>query len=245
MLFRSEGTAVAALNWDKGTLDAKCNLKALNNLITIDGTMKADSKMNINVTGQGLVTLPSIVPLWGGRQIAGGNSMLVYVNDTTYSNDFVAGWGSVSVSVFGKVRKFTAGLRVNFDGNYSFLGSKEVARTLAGTKALADPVALGAEDNSPLYATKASETETVTYTVEDDTEWLMVNAQWDNNAQATLTLIAPDGTLYDQDDFENSDKVAIVPELSSGNTKVLFVESPEAGYWQLKVESTQDRKSVV
>ncbi|MBN2842926.1 MAG: hypothetical protein JXM68_07540, partial [Sedimentisphaerales bacterium] len=243
-----EGQAVAALNWEKGTLSSGCTLTALDGLITIDGKFNADSNMNVNVIGQGKVTIPSIVPLWGGRQISGATSQLVFTNDDNYGNDFVAGWGSLSMSILGKVRTIGLGLKVNFDGSYSILGSKESTRTQL---VQAEPAAammvkscevVTADDSvigplvNDLAETSVETSDTVTrYQVADGSEWLMINASWESGSIDSMYLLAPDGTRYD--DFINSDKVTIVNDLSGGNNSVIFVDSPESGTWQLVVES--------
>ncbi|MCF7956842.1 MAG: SBBP repeat-containing protein [Phycisphaerae bacterium] len=235
----AEGTAVSNLNWDKETLTAQCSIKALSNLVTITGTMNADKKMNINISGQGVVTLPSVIPIWGGRQIVGANSMLTYLNDDTYSNDFVAGWGRLSISVFGKTRLFTAGLKVNFDGSYSFLGGKTVARLQAGLDtAQSNPIAT--TQSAMNYATdNATYRVSETYDAQDDQEWMLINAQWDNSATGNILLTAPDGTVYDQTAIAKSDFIAIVPELSNDHNTVLFIDQPDNGSWILTVESDQ------
>ncbi len=236
----AEGAAVSTLDWDKGTLDAKCTLTALSNLVTITGSMKADKAMNVNVVGQGVVTVPSVVPVWGGRQIANANVMIVYVNDEagSYSNDYVAGWGETVLSIFGKERKFTTGIRVNLDGTWSFLGGKTAARLQAGLSAappsdgilrlmLAEPLADAAYTNSEMfYATEGQ-------------EWLMINAQWDNAAAGEISLTDPNGVVYDLAAITNSDFIAVVPELSDDTTTTLFIESPTPGTWTLQVASDE------
>ncbi len=236
----AEGAATATLNWEKNTLNAQCQLTALNNLLGINGAMKADSNMNISINGTGTVGIPTIIPIWGGKSLANGTTVLNFTNDDNYTNDYIAGWGSTSITAFGKVYSMTAGIRVNFDGSYSFLGGKTAARLQAGQTSplLSDEVVNKKSiESDPIEDTAYTNSETF-YATEGQ-EWLMINAQWDNAAAGEISLTDPNGVVYDLAAITNSDFIAVVPELSDDTTTTLFIESPTPGTWTLQVASDE------
>ncbi len=229
-----EGAANATLNWEKGTLTSACTATALNNLLTINGTMKADSKMNLNMIGTGSVAIPSIIPIWGGQNIGNGTTVFKFTNDDDYSNDYAAGWGTTSITAFGKKYDFTIGIKVNLDGSYSFLGGKEAAQAQAGAKS----------SLTKAYNSKAINTVSTVYTAEEDADWLLINASWDSGSVAEILLTAPDGTVYDEVAIDASDFIMVVDDLSSNGSKVLLIDSPDAGSWTLTVQSNDDLGNV-
>ena len=230
-----DGTANATLNWEKGTLKSACTATALNNLLTINGTMSADSNMNVSMIGTGSVSIPSIIPIWGGQSVGNGTTVFKYTNDDTYANDYAAGWGTTSITAFGKVYDFTIGIKVNLDGSYSFLGGKEAAQAQAGASSYSAAKAFGSRSVNIASSV---------YTAEEDAGWLLINANWDSGNDAEIVLTSPDGTVYDQAAIDSSDNITIVDALSADGSKVILIDSPDAGDWTLTVQSDEDLGNV-
>ena len=229
-----EGAANATLNWEKGTLTSACTATALNNLLAINGTMNADSKMNVNLIGTGSVTIPSIIPIWGGQNIGNGTTVFKFTNDDNYANDYAAGWGTTSITAFGKRYDFTVGIKVNLDGSYSFLGGKEAAQAQAGAK----------NSRTKAFNSKSVYSESTSYYAEEDAGWLLLNASWDSGSDAEILLTAPDGRVYDQESISASDNIAVISGLSTDGSKVILIDSPDAGEWKLTVQSNADLGNV-
>ena len=76
--------------------------------------------------GAATVNIPNFVPLFGGKQLSSGKYTVQFTNDGNYSNDFIAGWGTISIPIYGS---FTKGIKVYLDGNYEIIGSQNIPQT--------------------------------------------------------------------------------------------------------------------
>ena len=75
--------------------------------------------------------------------------------------------------------------------------------------------------------------------------WLAITANWDNAASnVPIQLKAPDGTIYTEADIANSDKIAILEQLTNSIKKTIVVVNPTPGDWALKVVDTANLGNV-
>ncbi|WP_316015721.1 hypothetical protein [Roseobacter sp. HKCCA0434] len=121
-----EGNGTAALDWKKGEFKLDATLDVLDGFLTITAPLRADKDFNFGTGGTATVSLPGFVPVFGGTQLANGNFSLNFTNDGNSSNDFVAGWGQVTIEQLGFEVDVTVGLRINFDGSMERIGSNNI-----------------------------------------------------------------------------------------------------------------------
>ena len=107
-----QGNANVDVNWKTESFDASMDLTALEGLITADASLSVDyssafETTNISAAGKGTVTIPKVIPLWGGVELGSANMKLQYIDDNKDKNDYIMGWGKILVSEYNKDRKST------------------------------------------------------------------------------------------------------------------------------------------
>ncbi|RBI70315.1 hypothetical protein DQW77_14430, partial [Roseovarius sp. TE539] len=166
------------------------------------GTDKDDRKITGSVAAT--LTIPEDFPLIGGMTRS-GNARVEYSSDGDFSNDVAAFWGSISLP-FGYVRQ--VGAELTFDGDYQFLGRKEIAK-----------ISSWPLDESIDLAILSARWEIAA----DD---------------VAIELIAPDGTVLTEADIAARDDIALVADLNTQNARHVALQTPEAGIWDLRVAET-------
>jgi len=240
------GEVTAAIDYSKVTKDpnagwgsilvtAKGEMKALWDMFVgqVSLTMDCRTETRLAASGNGKVSIPKYVPLWGGAEIASGEMLAKYNDDNNYKNDYLAAWGSVVLRKFGKAFKFTTGAKIDFEGNTTLLGSRGAAETKlsysdfeqsilnppAPTTTLqsaklfyladfADPtgmlLALDGEDQPDAASA---------FDIAADSPWALLTAQWDEGIDdAELIVIAPDGTVYYEADIQNNPEMILLDQ---------------------------------
>jgi len=194
------------LNWDKGFYEFKGSKSILDGLIRTNDSFKLNTNFDLRAGGGASVGIPGFIPLVGGANLASGNYLLDFTNDSNYSNDFGAGWGTVQIQKFGLEASFTVGFKAFFDGRFERIGSKNIP-------------------------------ETNSFIIEPDTPWVVMGADWENdaNGDVPLVVITPDGTVITEEEFGPSNGIAVVEELSDSTTKAVIVFNPQAGVWDIQV----------
>ena len=190
----------------------------LDGFITTTSTARLGANLDLFMQGGADVSIPNFVPWIGGTPLVGGQFLLNYVNDLDLSNDFVAGWGTLGGKAFG--------LRVRLDGNWDFLGAKEIA-------AYTPP----AEGEAAPYGQS--------YLIGPETDWTMFFVEWENASPGVeLELETPGGVVLNEDDIAAAPSMTMVTELSNDQRKVVRVDLPEAGLWRVGVTDTTDLGTV-
>lgn len=77
---------------------------------------------------------------------------------------------------------------------------------------------------------------TNSFTIEPDTEWFIMGADWENEVQGDVPVqvTLPNGTIVQEADFA-ANNIAVVEELTDSRTKVVLVIDPEPGVWDVEV----------
>ncbi|MDC0934849.1 SdrD B-like domain-containing protein [Pirellulales bacterium] len=220
------GTAAAELNWQNGFLKAEGSLEALGGLITYEGSFHADSKLNVTMQAGATVVIPDEIPVFGGETLGSGNVYFQYRNDATSFNDFVAGWGTVTLPLIGDV---TRGMRLRFDGDFDILGADEIPSASSAPLYYQgsgdDKIVLGnVPETSPAFAVSAGK------------PWLLLSAEWENNnSGVTVEVIDPSGTVFTETDIAADADMAIAGALSDMTQRAVVVNAPAAGDWMIRV----------
>ncbi|MEM9215573.1 MAG: hypothetical protein AAGD25_14665 [Cyanobacteria bacterium P01_F01_bin.150] len=202
----ARGQVSTTLDWNKKSFSANGTFNFLDGLINSQGGFSTNSNFDIKMNGTATVGIPQSFPWIGGAQLAGGNFQFDFTNDNDFSNDYVAGWGQISIQKFGFERTFVAGVKGYFDGEIELIGSKNIPPTNsfiidAGT----DWFLMGADwDNR-------------------------------TSRDVPLLVTQPDGTVLTEADFSAANGVAVVDELSDTNSKVVAVFNPTPGVWDIEV----------
>ncbi|WP_298863248.1 DUF4114 domain-containing protein [uncultured Sulfitobacter sp.] len=196
--------STATLDWSKGFMQFVGTTKVLDGFFTSSATLKADSSFNFSAIGNTAVAIPDFVPWTGGTKLGSANSAIIFVNDGANNNDFVAGWGSKTISTPWKAYDITLGLRVNFDGTANVIGG----------------------DNIP---------KTSSWFITGGREYVMLNALWENaDPDARVFVVKPDGTVIQEADFA-ANRIMVVEDFSSPTERVVIIDAPEEGTWDLEV----------
>jgi hypothetical protein len=203
------------LNWRQADLSVSGNIGLLKGFISATATTKVGADLSLTAGGGATVNIPTGVPIWGGAHLTGGEFLLKYTNNATLSDDFVAGWG-----LLGPIK---IGLRAWLNGDWDFLNGKEIA-------ALQRPARSGAA------TTAAAASGAPSFFVDPGTNWLLLSAEWENaSPSAAVELTAPDGTVLTEDDIVANPQIEIVPEVSTPQRRVVRVDLPSQGEWELSL----------
>ena len=201
----AKASGTSTLNWNEKFYETKGDFSILDGLIQTNSGFKVNSSFNINMSGQASVSIPNFIPLFGGAQIAGGNFLLDFSNDSVLANDFAAGWGTLSIQKLGFEINAVLGFKVYFDGSFERIGSKNIPPV--GSFAIAPDTEwffMGADWENPV------------------------------NGDVPIQVELPDGTIINEADFA-ANNIAVVEELSDSTTKVVVVFNPQPGIWDIKV----------
>ncbi|MFP3386776.1 hypothetical protein, partial [Tritonibacter sp. SIMBA_163] len=79
--------------------------------------------------------IPDFLP-YGGTELGSGNQLIEFSNDNNFSNDFIAGWGTISnpFSSLGFSDELVVGVKQSFDLSApDFFGADEVPETSSFT----------------------------------------------------------------------------------------------------------------
>ncbi|MCY7332554.1 MAG: DUF11 domain-containing protein [Pseudanabaena sp. CAN_BIN31] len=199
----ADGTV--ALDWNKKFYEQKGNFTFFDGLVKTSSGFKTDSQFNIKMTGTASVGIPKFIPLFGGAQLGSGNFLLDFSNDNNLSNDFVAGWGTLSIQKFGFEAKIVAGAKLYFDGNFQRLGAKDLPPV--GSWAVAA--------NTPWIVLSA--------------DW-----ENEIGTNVPVQIETPDGRLLNESDFA-ANNIAFVDELTNSKTKTVAIFNPTAGVWDIEI----------
>lgn len=229
-----EGLATAGanveLNWTDGFLAANGEFNILNGLIVADAAFRADASLNINSTANATFTIPDPIPIIGGREGLSGTFLLNFTNDSDFSNDFAAAWTGFNLPLIGQRR---LGFRVFFDGSFGLIGGQTISQLAALRTA-----SLFAEGSLPEPQANEPEEPPASddFLIAADTPWALFSAQWDDASPDTrLVLMTPSGQTLTEADIAERTDMAIVEDFNSPTRRVVVVQIPEAGVWNVSV----------
>ncbi len=221
------GTAGAELNWNEGYLKANGSLSALGGVITFSGAFRADFNLNLTLSATAAVNLPGSIPIIGGTELGSGSMYLQYRNNGSSADDFVAGWGSLTIPLYGKVTK---GIRVRFDGSWETLGATEIA-AIAGPQSF---INVGSVEGIGLQTVVPGAMQA--FDVPSGTPYALFGADWDNPGSGVeIQLLAPDETLYDEAAIAADPNMELAAGLSDMSGRTVVVVNPTPGTWTVIV----------
>lgn len=204
-IFKGEGSLT--LDWQKGFFETKSSYSILDDAIRAKGSFKITSSYNINLFSEASFNIPKSIPIIGGKSVANGNFLLDFTNDNYLPNDFAAAWTTLAIPVYFTEIEFVIGFKGYFDGRFERIGARNIPKTGS-------------------------------FAVESETEWILLNADWENPAnpaQVQVRIIAPDGTIFTEDEFASTGRIAVVNQFTDSGQKVVIVLNPEAGIWDIEV----------
>ena len=163
--------STAKLDWSKGELSFTGTSNILDGFVVTTGSFKANSKFDFSFARAAQISLPNFVSVYGGTKLANANFAINYTNNSTYADDYAAGWGQKNVVTPWDQYNITLGLRINFDGSITRIGSGNIPTT------------------SSWFVSGGKEYVMLTAVWETDTQGIKVR------------VIKPDGTVIEEDDF--------------------------------------------
>jgi hypothetical protein len=174
----------AELDWAQAELTVGGAVDIIDGFVTATGSVQVGAGLDPVMRGDALVSIPDGVRLIGGTRIASGQFLLNYTNDSNMSDDFVAGWGSIS-TLLGDME---LGLQVRLDGTWKTLGAKQIEAIQEGKGVHRD-----------------------TFAVEPGVDWVLFAAEWENaSTTAALTLQTPSGEVLTEADIVADPSMTIV-----------------------------------
>jgi hypothetical protein len=163
--------STAKLDWSKGELSFTGTSNVLDGFVVTTGSFKANSKFDFSFARSAQISLPNFVPVYGGTMLTNANFAINYTNNSTYADDYAAGWGQKNVVTPWDQYNITLGLRINFDGSIARIGSGNIPTT------------------SSWFVSGGKEYVMLTAGWETDTQGIKVR------------VIKPDGTVIEEGDF--------------------------------------------
>jgi uncharacterized repeat protein (TIGR01451 family) len=245
----AKGTATATLDWSQKVLSADANLSILNGFISTQAHFTANSNADITLSGAAQVKIPDFFPVGAGSTI-NGNFLLQYTNDNNSSNDFVASFTKIDfprVGVF-QLPSIERGTKISFDGKIDWnVGNELFAQSITAQRS-ANSLEVLADAQFPFAATTlqaspglqaplaAAAIATNQYSVQANTQWLVLNAAWTNSSSSPITvrLISPTGRVFNESDFA-ANNISIVNDLTDTKNRSVIIGTPAAGLWSMEV----------
>ena len=163
--------STAKLDWSKGELSFTGTSNILDGFVVTTGSFKANSKFDFSFARGAQISLPNFLPVYGGTKLTNSNFAINYTNNSTYADDYAAGWGQKNVVTPWDQYNITLGLRINFDGSIARIGSGNIPTT------------------SSWFVPGGKEYVMLTAGWETDMQGIKVR------------VIKPDGTVIDEDGF--------------------------------------------
>uniref|UniRef100_Q3ARR5 Dockerin domain-containing protein n=1 Tax=Chlorobium chlorochromatii (strain CaD3) TaxID=340177 RepID=Q3ARR5_CHLCH len=204
------------LNWNKDYVRVNGSASFAQGMIV--GDFGFTSNLNLDFTAKGSAT----VKFDTIDQILSGHYYLNYSNDHKDSNDYIAAWAEtvLHIPVFGD-KTVTIGTKYSFDGTWRAFGAAEV----------------------PLYSS---------WIVDETISDLMVTVNWDNpvNDVETRVVVYDDlektkiRQIISEAEYGEHD-IAIISEWSGSTAKVIYINTPEAGLWDVEVINSDGLGEVV
>ena len=210
------GTGRRELNWSKGLLDSVESVQSIGNLFSGDLRFRVGTDLNLSASGSVTLRVPPVVPFLRGKVLLNSGAAIQYVHNATSADDFLATWSEIPG--FG-----LQGLKLRFDGKMESLGSRplppvpvsQVPRQARGE---------GEDDDSATFA------------ISGTPDYLGLEASWETpNANATVLLTLPDGTVLDSAAIDARPDISLVASLSDDTHIVLKIDSPDAGDWSISL----------
>lgn len=163
--------STAKLDWSKGELSFTGTSNVLDGFVVSTGSFKANSNFDFGFARAAQVSLPNFVPIYGGTKLTNSNFAINYTNNSTSADDYAAGWGTYNVVTPWDQYDITLGLRINFDGSITRIGTGNIPTT------------------SSWFVSGGREYVMLTAMWETDTQDVKVR------------VVKPDGTVIDEADF--------------------------------------------
>ena len=196
----------ATLDWNQKFLSTNSNFSILSGLIQTENSFRTDPRFNINMAGSASVSIPNFEFLPFGGTRLGSGNFLL-----DFSND-----GNFS-------NDFAQGWQTI---QKTFLGFD--VELVAGFRGFFDGrfEPFGADEILP----------TNSFDVEADTEFILLNVNWDNSTSENVPVqvIDNNGNLIQEADFA-ANNIAIVEELTNETNKTVIIVNPAAGVWDIEV----------
>lgn len=208
----ASGEASAELSWVDDVLKADGSFQYLGGLVDMDAGFTADASFDVTMLGSARVHLPDIgFPLLG-QEIASGNGYFQYRNDSDSTNDYVMGYGVLTLPCIGPIcfGDVVVGAKIDFSGDWSVITGEDQI-----------------PPSSPAFQVNVG------------TERLLLTAEWENDVGAVgVSIVAPDGTVFSQSDIDAAATMAMIGELSSQTTTTIAILNPVPGKWTIVLEDT-------
>lgn len=223
LLGLASGQADAELNWDRGFVSASGQFDILAGLASGSGQFRADSNWNLTMAAGATVRLPDIpwTPL-DGQELASGNYRLQYLQDGTYSNDFVAMWGTLDLGLLGSR---TIGFRYSLDGDWDTIGSVGEIDQFAST---------GLQLRSSALASSVAAPE-ARYVVDANSEMVMLHTEWAADVgDSAYEIVGPDGTVYRSTDVASDPEMEEIDAFRSTRSRTIGIVNPTPGTWTIR-----------
>jgi Ca2+-binding RTX toxin-like protein len=202
-----EGNTV--LNWDKKFFETKGNLSLLDGLIKSKTGFRADSDFNIKMNGNASVNVPEVIPYIGNQTLTSSNFLLDFSNDDNLTNDFVAGWGTIS--------DMALGFKVYFDGEWDLLGMEDIPTAGKNFRVKEDKDTLLLNANWQEKNPRSAAIETR-----------------NNQSNVPIEVQTPDGKWIKESQFA-ANNIKLVENLGDSTQKTVLISNPQAGKWDIRV----------
>ena len=198
----AQDVGTTTINWKDKYFQETGTFTLLDGLITTGDSFKVGNLEQPRVTMGGTATVGIPKFMFGGATLGSGNYLLDLSADGNYSNDVIAGWGTVSVPFVGL--NFVVGFKVALDGSFERIGTKNIPK-------------IGSWDLTGY-------------------DHALIIAEWPNDATGPVPVHVrkPDGTWIEEADFA-ANGIYIVDDLTTANSKVVLIEDPTPGIWEMKL----------
>ncbi len=175
------------------------------------GTFNVDPKKNVSGHGCGTIEVPEVVPVIGGAQLGGFETVL--------TNNYLAGEGWIS-ALLSLSAKFNYDGGIQFGSNLEDLGVTVIAS--AAIEGLTTPEQMAA---SPYYSID----------VPDGLERAIFRFAWSPNTDTDVSLIRPTGEIISPAAAPRSSPYANYLKDAAHHEAWYVVKEPEQGAWQYRL----------
>jgi hypothetical protein len=210
------GSGRVVLDWGQHDYSIDVQLGWLDGVITGEVVIDLHDRDNLYVKATADVNVPDVIPVIGGKTLAGINFVLEWHSDPSQES-FIAAWVDASfwfVSV-------DVGVKYDFgDSTPHVIGAHEIHN-------IAQPPPVNPQDQ--VYQYRMTFTVPANPTDPTPTNGLL-HVRWPQaGGTQTVAITFPDGTTYDQSQFSKDNGITLMPQFSTGQQYVIGLAGSSSG----------------
>src|SRR5262249_54268109 len=205
----STATGTLTLDWGAQNYELQVSASWYYGLFTFEAVIDLSDGDELYVRAEADVNVPQFVPFIGGDRLASVDFVLEYHGGQPLSDSFVAGWVDF-------LDLFEVGVKVDFNGNFSVIGSGQIQQL---------------EAPPPMHPQPQVYHYHIPFTVPADATLATLQVVWPEvGGNQSVAIVIPDGPTIPQSEFSPANGFSVLPQLTSRQAIAVGAVNPEGPY---------------